>query len=84
MCRMSELSHQHRRCGVLKAESQTNDSASDSEHDQTVRESLQEHTEYNDHRADDDGVLPSNLFDKPPQEELGEDTTETLGTVEDT
>jgi hypothetical protein len=45
---------------------------------------LQEHAEYDDHGADDDGVLPTDLLDEPPQEELGEDTAETLSAVEDT
>ena len=84
MRRMSELSDQHRRSRVLKAETQTDDRASNSEHDQSICKRLQEHAEYNDHRADDDGVLPTDLLDEPPQEELGEDTTKTLSAVEDT
>ena len=66
MGRMSELSDQHRSSRVLEAETQTNDGASDSEHDQTVRESLQEHAEDDDHGADDDGVFPADLLDEPP------------------
>lgn len=81
---MSELSHQHRSSRVLKAETQPNDGASNGEHDQSVRESLQEHAEDNDHRADDDRVFPADLLDEPPQEELREDAAETLGAVEDT
>ena len=46
---MSELSDQHRRGCVLKAEAQTDDSASNSEHHQSVCESLQEHADYDDH-----------------------------------
>jgi hypothetical protein len=84
MRRMSELSDQHRRSRVLKAETETNDGASNSEHDQSICESLQEHAEYDDHGADDDGVLPTDLLDEPPQEELGEDTAEALSAVEDT
>lgn len=81
---MSKLSDQHRSSRVLKAETQTNDGASDSEHDQSVCESLQEYAEYDDHRADDDGVSPTDLLNEPPQEELREDAAETLSAVEDT
>jgi hypothetical protein len=80
---MSELSDKHRRSRILKAETQPDDSASNSEHDQSVREGLQEHSEDDYNRADDDGVLPADLFDEPPQEELREDSTETLSTIED-
>ena len=83
MGRMSELSDQHRSSRVLKAETQTDDGASNSEHDQSVCESLQKHAEDNDHRADDDGVFPADLLDEPPQEELRDDAAETLGAVED-
>lgn len=82
MRRMSELSNQHRSSRILKAETQTDDSASNSEHDQPVGESLQEHTKYDYDRADDDGILPANLLDEPLQEELREDTAETLSAVE--
>ena len=81
---MSELSDQHRRGRVLEAEAQTDDSASNSEHDQSICERLQEHADDDDHRADDDGVFPADLLDEPPQEELGENAAETLGAVEDT
>ena len=84
MRRMSKLSDQHRRGRVLKAETQTDDSASNGEHDQSIRKGLQEHAEYNDNRADDDGVLPADFLNEPPQEELREYTAEALGAVEDT
>lgn len=63
---MSKLSHQYRSSRVLKAETQTDEGASNSEHDQTIRKSLQEHAEDNDHRADNNGVLPTDLLDEPP------------------
>ena len=66
MRRMSKLSDQHRRGRVLKAETQTDDGTSNSEHDQSVCESLQEYAEDNDHRANDDGVFPADLLDEPP------------------
>jgi len=66
MRRMSELRDQHRSSRVLKAETQTDNRASNSEHDQSVREGLQKHTEYDDHRTDDDGVLPADFLDEPP------------------
>lgn len=81
---MSKLSDKHRSSRVLKTETQTDDGASNSEHDQSVSEGLQEHSEDNDHRADDDSVFPADLLDEPPQEELREDTAEALGAVEDT
>jgi hypothetical protein len=84
MCWVSELSDQHRSSRVLEAETQTDDGASNSEHDQSICKSLQEDAKYNDHRADDDGVLPADLLDEPPQEELREDAAKTLGAVEDT
>lgn len=84
MGRMSELGYQHRSSRVLKAETQTDDGTSNSKHDQSVRESLQEYPEDNDHRADYDGIFPTDLLDEPPQEELRDDAAETLGAVEDT
>lgn len=66
MRRMSELSNQHRSSRVLEAETETDDSASNSEHDESVRESLQEHTDYDNNRADDDGVFSADLLDEPP------------------
>ena len=66
MRRMSKLSDQHRRGRVLKAETQTDDCASNSEYDQSVCKRLQEHAEYYYHRTDDDGVFPSDLLDEPP------------------
>jgi hypothetical protein len=83
MRRMSELSHQHGRSGVLETQTQPNDGASHCEHHQPVREGLQEHAEDDDHGANDDGVLPTNLLDEPPQEELRDDTAEALGAVKD-
>lgn len=80
---MSKLSHQHGRGSVFETQTQTNNSASHSKHDQPICERLQEHAEDDNHRADDDGVLPANFLDKPPQEELRKDTTETLCAVED-
>ena len=84
MRRMSKLSDQHGRSRILKAETETDDSTSNSEHDQPVCKCLQEHADNDDHRADDDRVFPSDLLDEPPQEELGEDTAEALSAVEDT
>jgi hypothetical protein len=84
MCWVSELGDKHGSSRVLKAETQTDDGASNSEHDQSVREGLKEHSEDDYDRADDDGVLPADLLDEPPQEELGEDTAEALGAIEDT
>lgn len=69
---------------MLKAETKTDDGASNSEHDQSVCERLQEHADDDDHRADNDGVFSANLLDEPPQEELREDAAETLSAVEDT
>ena len=66
MRRMSELSNQHRSSRALEAETQTDDSASNSEHDQSVREGLQEHADDDDNRADDDGVFSADLLDEPP------------------
>jgi len=80
---MSELGHQHGRSRVLETESQANDGTSHGEHGQSICECLQEDAENDDHRADDDGIFPANLLDKPPQEELREDSTKALGTVED-
>ena len=63
---MSELGDEHWSGRVLKAEAQTDDGASNSEHDQSICESLQEHAEYNDYRANDDGVFTADLLDEPP------------------
>lgn len=83
MCWVSKLRDEHRRSCVLETQTKSDDGTSDCKHDQSICKRLQEHAEYDDQRANYDSVFPSDLFDEPPQEELREDTTETLGAVED-
>ena len=81
---MGKLSDKHRRGSVFETQAETNDGTGNCKHDESVGERLEEYSDNDDHRADDDRVFPSDLLDEPPQEELREDSTETLGAVEDT
>ena len=83
MSRMSKFSNEHGCGSVLETQTETDDGTGNSEHDKPVGERLKEHSDNDDHRADDDGVLSPNLLNKPPEEELGRNTTETLRAVED-
>lgn len=81
---MRKLGNEHRRGGVLEAETETNDRPSYREHDKAVGKGLKEHSDDDDYRADDDGVFAPDLLNKPPEEELRNDTTEALRAIEDT
>ena len=81
---MGKLSNKHGCGGVFEAQTETDDGTSNCKHDKPVGESLEEHSDNDDHRADDDGVLPPDLLDEPPEEELRSNTAEALRAVEDT
>lgn len=80
---MTEFCDEHRRCRVLKAESETDYCASTGKHGEAIGEGLQEHAQDNDDGTNNDSEFPSNLFNKPPEEELGNDTSQSLSSVED-
>jgi len=84
MGRVGKLSNKHGCGGVFETETEANNSTSNCEHDESVGERLKENPENDDHRADDYGELPPNLLDKPPEEKLGDNTTESLRSVENT
>ncbi len=84
MCRVRQFGYQHRRRGVLEAQSHSDDSTSTREHGKASGKRLEEYAEDDDHGAHDDCETSANFLDEPPQEENGKDTTETLRTIEDT
>lgn len=81
---VSKLSNKHRCGGVFKTQTKTDDGTGNCEHDKPIGKRLEEHSDNDDRRADDYGVLSPNLLNEPPEEELGRDTAETLRAVEDT
>jgi hypothetical protein len=82
MGRMGKLSNKHGCGGVFKTQTETDDGTGNCEHDKPIGERLEEHSDNDDHRADDYCVLSPNLLNEPPEEELGSDAAETLRAVE--
>ena len=83
MSRVAEFCDEHWSCCILKAESKTDYRASTGKHGETVSKGLQEHAENDDDGPSNNREFPSNLLNKPPEEELGNDTTQSLRSVED-
>lgn len=83
MSRMGKLSNKHGCRSVLETQTETNDGTCNRKHDESVGERLQKHPDDYDHRADDYSVLPPNLLNQPPEEELRGNTAEALRAVED-
>lgn len=81
---MGQLSDKHRRGSVFETQAETNDGTGNCKHDESVGERLEEYSDNDDHRADDDSVLSPNFLNKPPEKELRSNTTKTLRTIEDT
>jgi hypothetical protein len=82
MSRMSKFSNEHGCGSVLETQTETDDGTGNSEHDKPVGERLKEHSDNDDHRADDDGVLSPNPLNKPPEKELRSNAAEALCAVE--